>query len=63
MTLCNSNMTHTETFGDILQFILHWNIIQLLSNGELPIDAFLGDVEALYIEEPILAHALYQSLR
>ena len=54
----------TKTFWHVLELLLQRSlIVEVLSDGKLPVDAFLRDVEVLDIEEAVLAHALDEGLR
>lgn len=37
----------------ILEFLLNWQAVELSSEGELPVNLLLGDVEVLHIEEAL----------
>lgn len=52
----------TEALGNILQLLLHRQVVETLSNRELAVDALLRDIEVLHVEEPIFAHALDECL-
>ena len=44
-------------------FLVQRRLVELLPDGELAVHALLGDVEALHVEEPILAHRADERLR
>ena len=50
--------TLTQSYRNVLEFLLQRQLVELLSNGELPVHAFLRDVEVLHVEESILADRL-----
>ena len=52
----------TQALRNILQLLLYGQVVKTLANRELSVDAFLGDVEVLHVEETILPHALDECL-
>ena len=47
----------TEALGYIFQLLFQRQLIELLAERELAVNALLRDIEILHVEEAILAHS------
>ena len=46
-----------KPLDSVLLLLLEWEIVKVTADSELVVDALLGDVEVLYIEETLLANS------
>lgn len=61
-TVKEADSARTQAIGNVLQLLLKRCVVEFLANGKLTVDAFLGDVEVLDVEEAILANGLDEGL-